>query len=224
MKKTHTTQKPIFIISSILILVIFCLLGCQKKENNCATQEVAFDLDLDLSSILDHETTNQTTHLEIFYEDYFDVGNLKSYQQYPFMNRQVFKESICLPITDDPTDSLIIAIKLIQDNAKLLRDPTIYLNIAYDKTEVNCVSEKINSTYLWDKPPCPGMPTVFQNIDAYIEGDQYYDILVAGGFGIGVNIRSADSIEEIGRYGDQFLLGYYNTGLCPCSKYYVKFR
>lgn len=40
---------------------ILAFSGCQKKDNECSTQEVVFDLEIDLSAVLDHESTNQTT-------------------------------------------------------------------------------------------------------------------------------------------------------------------
>ena len=138
----------------------------------------------------------------------------------------IFRESICLPISEFPTDSIIIALKLIQSNVEEVKDPTIYLNVPFSKTEVNCIVKEINSTYLWDKPACLSMPTVFQNLDDVIEGEEYsFDISVAGGYGIGLNAGKGEiDLESIKLLGDMHLLDYYEGGLCPCSKYYVEFK
>ncbi len=211
----------VYILS--ILLVTFVFNGCQKNENDCSPEEVAFDLDLDLSKVLDHETTKSTTNLKIYYENYFHTGNLVSYEEFSFLNSSIFSETICLPIADAPTDSLIIAIVLIQNNQETNKEAAIFLNVPYVKTDLNSVKEKITSTYLWDRPTCFTMPTIFQNIESYGEGVEGFDINVAGSFGIGLNVVGDRPIEEIKLMGDESLLDFYELGWCPCSKYYVRF-
>lgn len=52
-----------------LLLSCILIFGCQEKENLCPNGDIAFNLDIDLSEVLNHESTNQTNHIKIFYED-----------------------------------------------------------------------------------------------------------------------------------------------------------
>lgn len=208
------------------MLIGFVLISCDKQEDQeskCNPEEVTYDLDLDFSSVLNHETTDSTTHIILYYEDYFDLGNLVKYQKYSFLNSTKFNEEICLPITENPNDSVIIAILLIQNDKETNSEPGIFLNVPINREGVNHISEAINSTHLWDRPECKSMPTVFQNREAYIDGPQLVKINVAGSFGVGVTSNADRTLDEIELIGNEVLLDSYEIGWCPCSKYYVKF-
>jgi|GEM_PF-2926065 len=206
-----------------LLLIILALTSCEKEGSDCTVDEVAFALNLDLSSVLDHETTDSTTQVKIFYENYLQLGNLVSYKEYEFLNTSTFNETLCLPLSELPTDSLIIAIILIQNNQETNREAGIFLDVPYETDNLNLVTESISSSHLWDRPPCPTMPTVFQNIEDHQDGSIAFDIYVAGGFGCGLNVFSERSIDEIKLMGDDSLLPYYDLGWCPCSQYNVRF-
>jgi len=214
-------------VSLKVILLIFLAStfnGCDQEENNCTTEEVAFELQLNLSSVLNHKTTDSTSHIVVYYENFFQLGNLVRYQKYDFSNSVQFNAEICLPIKDNPTDSIILAILLIQNDTETNREPGIFLNVPYSSQEVNSINEAIDSTYLWGRPECSSMRTVFQNRGSFRDGPQSFDINVAGSFGIGISSFSDKTIEEIELIGNESLLDFYELGWCPYSRYYVKFN
>ena len=187
----------------------------------CEEGFIAFNFDINFSQVLDHPTTDSSTHVKVYYEDYYDTGNMKSFGLFPLPLNKEFILEDCLPVSNHPIDSLILGFALIQNNTDTYNHQPIFSTIFLKKDQVNEIKINATSKDLWDRPACnKELEIVFQNLEDYVEDEPNSVMAVAGGLGIALQSNSLD-FEKLDKQCKS-LIEYYQGGYCPCSKCYVR--